>query len=78
MLHTRGFLEVGVEKYLIRKASHHYANALIKVFLDQAVGAPIFNCAFFSSQVGITDYLALRDRDRVRVRVKVRVRVRVS
>ncbi len=55
-IHTRGFLEVGVEKYLMRKASHHYANALIKVFFDQAVGAPIFNCAFFSSQVGSIDY----------------------
>lgn len=43
------FLERAVEKH-IRAATHHYANALTKVFFDQSLGAPLFNVMFFSSQ----------------------------
>jgi len=42
-------LERVVEK-TISSSTHHYSNALTKVFLDQAIGAPIFNVLFFSSQ----------------------------
>lgn len=43
------FLEKVVEKRISAK-THHYSNALTKVFLDQSLGAPIFNTLFFTSQ----------------------------
>lgn len=43
------YLERVVEKRISAK-THHYSNALTKVFLDQAIGAPIFNILFFTSQ----------------------------
>jgi hypothetical protein len=42
-------LERVIEKR-ISSTTHHYANALTKVFFDQTLGAPVFNTLFFSSQ----------------------------
>jgi hypothetical protein len=42
-------LERVIEKRISSK-THHYANALTKVFFDQALGAPVFNTLFFTSQ----------------------------
>ena len=42
-----------LEKFVERRISsqtHHYSNAVVKVFLDQSLGAPVFNTIFFASQ----------------------------
>lgn len=44
-----GYLDRTVEKY-ISEQTNHYANTFTKVFLDQIIGSPLFNIAFFSSQ----------------------------
>lgn len=45
-----GWIEVFAEKYVISASKHHYLNAFSKVFIDQAIGSPVFNTVFFASQ----------------------------
>ena len=48
--HWWSFLEVAVDRHLVSAVSCHYKNAATKVFIDQAIGAPIYNIEFFGSQ----------------------------
>lgn len=48
--HWWGAIETFVEKRIVKASEHHYRNAVSKVFIDQTIGAPIFNLAFFWSQ----------------------------